>query len=182
MKNEPHIIFKRSAYGLAFADMSAVVWLMKNIKETVMSRNVNCKTFVEPGGFMPKYMTAGAACADVALPVDLFIGAKGKAKVPLNISFDIPKGFQIKMTPRSSLLVKYGLMSPESIIDADYKGIVHWPVVNLSDEPVKLECGTRVAQIELVPAYNCVSWERENKIRGEGGFGSTGAGHEISAN
>lgn len=138
-----------------------------------MSRNVNCKTILGPNGIMPKYMTAEAACADVALPSDTFIGPGARDKIPLDIAFDIPKGFQIKMSPRSSLLIKYGLFSPESTIDADYKDIVHWPVVNMTNETIELKKGTRIAQIELVPAYNCVGWERINAER-TGGFGSTG--------
>lgn len=133
-----------------------------------------CHCNVHERGFMPVYKTTESACADVALPEDVSILPGEIRKIPLDISFDIPNGHKIVMYPRSSLLTKYGLMCPTSIIDSDYSGqIIHWPVINLSKNPVLLERGTRVAQIECAPSYDCQSWIHE---RGErtGGFGSTG--------
>ena len=73
------------------------------------------------------------------------------------------------------MLIKKGLIQPVSIIDSDYSGQhVHIPFVNITDEPVELDKGERVAQIECVPAYDCVDWSRIEKER-DGGFGSTGA-------
>lgn len=127
-------------------------------------------------GKKPVYMTKKAACADVALPFNLTIPAHTGVKEDLWIGFEIPDGYKVVMYPRSSLLVKYGLMQPVSIIDADYSGQrVHVPLYNLTDKDVTLNAGTRVAQIECVPCYDCQDWEHENAERGIGGFGSTGA-------
>lgn len=126
-------------------------------------------------GINPVYMTKGSACADVAIPYDIVIPAHKAAKFDLWIGFEIPEGYKVIMYPRSSLLVKYSLLQPVSIIDSDYSGQhVHVPFFNPTDTDIKLEKGTRVAQIECVPAYNCEDWEHKNKDRGEGGFGSTG--------
>lgn len=128
-------------------------------------------------GVMPVYMTKGAACADVALPFDLVIRAHTSVKEDLWIGFEIPKGYKIIMYPRSSLLIKHGLMQPVSIIDSDYSGQrVHVPLYNLTDKDVHLPKGTRVAQIECVPCYDCQDWEHSQTERAQvnGGFGSTG--------
>lgn len=135
----------------------------------------------KPGGIIginPVYKTKGAACADVALPKPLVVLPHETACPDLWIGFEIPVGYKVVMYPRSSLLVKRGLMSPVSIIDQDYSGQrVHFPVHNLTNQPVRLEKGERVAQIECVPAYDCEDWQHDNIERApaNGGFGSTGA-------
>jgi dUTP pyrophosphatase len=75
------------------------------------------------------------------------------------------------MYPRSSTLGK-GLIIPVSIIDSDYRGMVHVPVYNFTDNPVTIEAGERVSQIELQPATDVKTIERKY-VQREGGFGST---------
>ena len=125
-------------------------------------------------GNKPKFMTKFAACADVAIPYDITIKPGETCKFDLLLGFDIPCEYKIVMYPRSSLLIKHGLLSPTSIIDADYSGQhVHWPVVNVGKEEVTLEKGTRVCQIEIQPCSQVIEWDREDTKR-TGGFGSTG--------
>lgn len=127
-------------------------------------------------GVMPVYKTAGAACADIALPRGYEVQPKSGAKLGLKIGFEIPEGYKIVMYPRSSTLMEYGIISPVSIIDWDYKmAEVSFPCFNLTDKPVVLMEGTRVAQIELVPmGIEVEEWKRENNIRSLNGFGGTG--------
>lgn len=137
--------------------------------------NVNIEMDQEGNvGRWPTYQTAEAAAADVAVPTLVVIPPHKTVKVDLLLSFGIEKGYQIMMFPRSSLLVKKGIMQPVSIIDSDYTGHVHVPLHNLTDEPVYLEKGERVAQIQVMPVYNCTSFEHLNKERGQEGFGTTG--------
>lgn len=127
-------------------------------------------------GIMPVYKTKEAACADVSLPHAVTIKPNEILKVDLLVGFDIPAGSKIVMYPRSSLLMKYGLMSPTSIIDSDYRGRhIHWPVINLGGDPITLDKGTRVAQIELCQTEQVTDWEME-RVERTGGFGSTGEG------
>lgn len=130
-----------------------------------------------PKGIMPVYKTKGAACADIAVPEDVIIPAGKSVMVDLWIGFEIPVGYKVVMYPRSSLLIKKGLIQPVSIIDQDYSGQrVHAPLFNPGKEDVKLEKGERVAQIECVPVYDCTEWLHDNTTRDKvnGGFGSTG--------
>lgn len=128
-------------------------------------------------GINPVYMTKGAACADVTIPEEVALLPGSCTLVDLWIGFEIPAGYKIVMYPRSSLLVKRGIMSPVSIIDNDYSGQhVHVPLYNLTSSTIFLKQGERVAQIECVPAYDSEDWEHTNKERAKvnGGFGSTG--------
>lgn len=144
-----------------------------------MSESVNCQCikFTDDEGHTgkePVYMTRFAACADVALPTAAVIPAHAVCKVDLLIGFDIPCDKKIIMYPRSSLLIKKGLMQPVSIIDSDYSGQhVHVPFYNITDHDVVLEENERVAQIECTPMYDTVNWTRKAVDR-KGGFGSTG--------
>lgn len=133
----------------------------------------NCRCILD-GGYTPIYKTLGAACADLAVPERVLIPPRTVVKIDLKISFEIPEGYKIIMYPRSSLLIKKSLMQPVSIIDSDYTGHVHVPLYNLSDDAVALEKGERVAQIECVPAYDCIAWNHEISERDQNGFGGTG--------
>lgn len=134
-----------------------------------------CKPIIlGPNGKVPVYKTKQAACADVYLPEDVTI-EPGKVACPgLQLGFEIPAGNKIIMYPRSSLLVKFGIIQPTSIIDADYSGMeIHAPMYNATDKPVTLKAGDRVAQIELQEYSRVLDWNFESNER-TGGFGSTG--------
>lgn len=134
-----------------------------------------CKPIIlGPNGKVPVYKTKQAACADVYLPEDVTI-EPGKVACPgLQLGFEIPAGNKIVMYPRSSLLVKFGIIQPTSIIDADYSGMeIHAPLYNATDKPVTLKAGDRVAQIELQEYTRVLDWNFESNER-TGGFGSTG--------
>lgn len=134
-----------------------------------------CKPIIlGPNGKVPVYKTKQAACADVYLPEDVTI-EPGKVACPgLQLGFEIPAGNKIVMYPRSSLLVKFGIIQPTSIIDADYSGMeIHAPLYNATDKPVTLKAGDRVAQIELQEYSRVLDWNFESNER-VGGFGSTG--------
>ena len=134
-----------------------------------------CKPIIlGSNGKVPVYKTKQAACADVFLPEDVTV-EPGKVACPgLQLGFNIPAGNKIVMYPRSSLLVKFGIMQPTSIIDADYSGMeIHVPLYNTTDKPVTLKAGDRVAQIELHEYERVLDWNFENNER-TGGLGSTG--------
>lgn len=142
-------------------------------------KELTCETILHvtdndsENGVKPVYQTKEAACADVCSPSECIIPPHSSYRIDLLVSFNIPEGHKIVMYPRSSLLINKGLIQPVSIIDADYHGHVHVPLFNLTDTAVTIERGERIAQIELVPVYNCKDWPRKQEER-TGGFGSTG--------
>jgi dUTP pyrophosphatase len=131
-----------------------------------------------PGGIAPKRYSRSAACFDLALPDDVIIPAHEYVAADFKIGFEPKDNFHfIMIYPRSSLLVKYGLIMPTSIIDADYRGPVHAIMYNTKDYDVELKAGTRVAQINMAQ-YVETKFEQVEELRpsdrGDGGLGSTG--------
>jgi len=81
--------------------------------------------------------------------------------------------------PRSGLASRSGitLVNSPGTIDADYRGEVQVPLINLGSAPFTVERGTRVAQMLIlpVPPVNFVEVEElDDTARGHGGFGHTG--------
>lgn len=134
---------------------------------------IYCNCEVGEIGFMPVYKTRFAACADIAIPKDTIIKKRTSFKIDLDLKFDIPADCKILMYPRSSLLLKKGIISPVSVIDADYFDSVHFIGYNLNDTDIVLKRGERVAQIEIADVGKSFSWNKDNSDR-IGGLGSTG--------
>jgi dUTP pyrophosphatase len=62
-------------------------------------------------------------------------------------------------------------------IDADYRGEVQVPLINLGREAFTVEPGMRIAQMVIAPVVRGtlrVVDRLPDSVRGEGGFGSTG--------
>ena len=80
---------------------------------------------------------------------------------------------------RSGRAIREGLalVNAPGTIDADYRGEVGVIVVNLGDEPIRIERGERIAQLVVAPVTRTVPVE-VNEMgttqRGQGGFGHTG--------
>ncbi|MEO1102405.1 MAG: dUTP diphosphatase [Pseudomonadota bacterium] len=145
--------------------------------------NVAIMRFPHGDGLEAAYATAGAAGLDIAaaLPADapLTIAPFGRASVPTGIALALPEGFEAQVRPRSGLAARHGLtvLNAPGTIDSDYRGEIKVLLVNLSDTPVTLERGERVAQLVFAPVTRArlVPAETLGKTaRGAGGFGSTG--------
>lgn len=75
--------------------------------------------------------------------------------------------------------MKYGItvLNSPGTIDSDYRGEIGVVLVNLSDAPVTINDGERIAQMvikECTRAYLSSVKDLGNTKRGSGGFGSTG--------
>lgn len=132
---------------------------------------------------LPEYETSGAAGADLRaclLPNhSLEIRPKERVLIPTGLVFEIPKGYEVQVRPRSGLSYKTSLMVLNSpgTIDSDYRGEVKVILGNMGDLPYTIKHGDRIAQIVIAPVlravFDCVD-QLEDTIRGDGGFGSTG--------
>ena len=130
---------------------------------------------------LPRYMTAGAAAADihaaVQAPVTLQPGAI--ALIPTGLTLEIPVGWELQLRPRSGLALKHGItvINAPATIDADYRGEVQVALINLGREPFVVERGMRIAQTLPQPVTHAV-WEEAEALsetaRGAGGFGHSG--------
>ena len=134
---------------------------------------------------LPSYESAGAAGADLRanLPdrgfVELAPGARGL--VPTGLRLAIPECYEVQIRPRSGLALKHGVTLPNSpgTIDSDYRGPLGVIVMNAGQEPFRIEHGMRIAQMVVAPVVQAefeLAESLDDTARGEGGFGSTGAG------
>jgi dUTP pyrophosphatase len=136
---------------------------------------------LRPGALAPRYMSAGAAGLDLASAADqaITVGAGGRVAVPTGLAFEIPRGFEGQVRPRSGLARKVGLtiLNAPGTIDSDYRGEVQVLLVNLGDAPHIIQPGDRIAQLVIAPvtvAELDETTELTDTPRGAGGFGHTG--------
>jgi len=126
-------------------------------------------------------MSASAAGMDLcaAIETDLVIAPGAIALVPTGLELAIPDGFEGQVRPRSGLAVRHGISLPNTpaTIDADYRGEIRVPLINLGAAPFVVARGMRVAQLIVAPVVR-VAWdevpELPSTVRARGGFGHSG--------
>ena len=130
---------------------------------------------------LPSYATIGSAGADLraAVGTPLVIQPGERALVPTGIAMALPANHEGQVRPRSGLAVKFGLtvLNAPGTIDADYRGEIMVPLINLGREEFVVEHGLRIAQLVVAPFHQAdfhVVDDLDNTARGDGGFGSTG--------
>ena len=130
---------------------------------------------------LPSYATIGSAGADLraAVGTPLVIQPGERALVPTGIAMALPANHEGQVRPRSGLAVKFGLtvLNAPGTIDADYRGEIMVPLINLGAEEFVLEHGLRIAQLVIAPFHQAdfhLVDDLEDTARGDGGFGSTG--------
>lgn len=138
---------------------------------------------LDPRAVVPEYKSALAAGMDLAALV-----AEGETitlepgriiVVRTGIAMAIPAGFEGQVRPRSGLSSRHGISCPNTpgTIDADYRGELLVPLINLGREPFAIAHGLRIAQLVIAPVVRArleVVDALDPTARGEGGFGSTG--------
>jgi dUTP pyrophosphatase len=130
---------------------------------------------------LPAYMTASAAGMDLhaAIDADVAIAVGQIVLVPTGLEVAIPDGFEGQVRPRSGLAVKHGISLPNTpaTIDADYRGEIRVPLINLGREPFTVSRGMRIAQLVVAPVAR-VTWDEVAELpattRASGGFGHSG--------
>jgi len=129
---------------------------------------------------LPQYESKGAVGFDLITRETTIVEPGSIALVPSNVIVRVPEGHMLIITPRSSLPRKKGLVCPHSIgiIDQDYHGTEDELLVqvqNISQEPVTVERGERIAQ-GLFVRVDQAKWNEVDDHGAEtrGGFGSTG--------
>ncbi len=143
-----------------------------------MSMKIRVKRF-DKSLSLPEYKTPGSACMDLVSRQEIVIEPKQIGYIPLNIAIEPPENCWVLLAARSSLH-KLGLLPANGIGigDSDFKGDndeYKLIVYNFTDTEVRVERGTRVAQILLVN-YEKIEMEETDTLDNEdrGGIGSTG--------
>jgi len=125
---------------------------------------------------LPERKTEGAAGLDLYSAEDVEINPGEIKIIGTGIAVEIPKGYFGLIKDRSGFASK-GLHTLAGVIDEDYRGEIKIVLVNLGKEKIKIEKGTRIAQLIIIPYLKVTVKEVEELSeteRGNKGFGSTG--------
>lgn len=137
---------------------------------------------IKPNAEIPAPATAGAAGMDLraCCEAPVIIEPFQRVAIPTGIAIELPGPDTVALVfARSGLAIKQGLALANGVgvIDSDYRGEIAALVVNLSDKPIEIQHGERIAQMVcmpvLVPQLRVID-ELTDTGRGQGGFGSTG--------
>lgn len=146
---------------------------VKTLKLPHFDKQLSLPTYESP-------LAAGAdirACLENRKSLEILPGQR--VLIPTGLCFEIEKGFEIQVRPRSGLSLKSDLLVVNSpgTIDADYRGEVKIIMGNFGSKTHVIEHGERVAQIILAPIIQAqfeVVQELSQTKRADKGFGSTG--------
>mgnify|MGYP000898907003 CR=1 FL=1 len=130
---------------------------------------------------LPFYATPDSAGMDVQAAVETSIVLEPGERdlIPTGLIFEIPRGFEIQVRPRSGLALKHGisLVNSPGTIDSDYRGEIKIIMINHGKESFTIKRGERIAQLIIAPVIQLPILEVidvSDTQRGIGGFGSTG--------
>lgn len=120
---------------------------------------------------------SGDAGYDVFSMIDTYLEPLERFNVPLGIALEFDSDHVCLTQGKSGVSKRYGLDTLGNVIDSSYRGEIHALVVNVSDQPVHITKGMKIAQIIFfrisTPSIEYVE-ELNLTDRGEKGFGSTG--------
>ena len=127
---------------------------------------------------LPTRGTPGSSGLDVYTPVDFDILPRGDALIALDLSFDIPFGWDLSVMNKSGISTKKHLDKGAELIDSDYTGNCHVHLFNNSDQLVHFNAGDKIAQLVMREVWmgeleEVEDFNKETE-RGSGAFGSTG--------
>lgn len=139
---------------------------------------------LHPDAIIPKYQSEGASGFDFhALETVGFFAGETRL-VKTGLSFEIPKGYELQVRPRSgtSFKTKFRVANSPGTVDSDYRGEVCIIIDNIEPPSREVELwfihkGERCAQGVIVPVEQ-VNFEEATELseseRNNGAFGSTG--------
>ncbi len=132
---------------------------------------------------IPMRATESSAGYDLSSIEEVIIEPKQIKLIPTGLKVMMQKDEALFIFPRSSLAIKRGLMMSNSVgvIDADYygnqdnEGHIMIPLMNMTDNPVIIKKGERIAQ-GIFMHYLKTTDDQARSNERKGGFGSSGHG------
>lgn len=128
---------------------------------------------------LPTYASDGDAGVDLYCTSDFILGSGQRMLIPTGIAVAIPKGCAGLVHPRSGLAHKLGLtvVNSPGTIDAGYRGEIKVNIINLGQDAVAVNKGSRIAQLIFQKVEEVQFIEVDElpvSVRGQSGHGSTG--------
>ena len=127
----------------------------------------------------PSYAHKGDSGVDLYAAEDYILKPMERKLIATGIKLEIPYGYEGQIRPKSGLALNHGISHANAVgtIDSSYRGEIKVPLINLSDNPYKIEKGKKIAQLIFTKVEEAVFVEvddLEKTSRNESGFGSTG--------
>ena len=137
-------------------------------------------TRLDPTLPLPTYATPGSAGFDLASAHDVEVPPREIRLIGTGLVMKVPEGYFLAIIARSSTPLKRGLVVSNGVgvIDSDYCGAadeIKIQVLNVTDVPVLVSRGDRIAQAIVLPAPRVEFEEAATAAESRGGFGSTGS-------
>lgn len=118
---------------------------------------------------------------DLRSAMDITLNKGDICKIPLGIAIQLPEGFEAHVEPRSSTLIRRGILGPTGIIDSSYCGDNDiWHFQGYATRAVSIKMGDRIAQFRIFPKMEregtALSFTTVETLGNpdRSGFGSTG--------
>ena len=128
---------------------------------------------------LPRYAHTGPwgdLAADLYSVHEVTVVPHATTVVSTGLAMAFPDNYGALVEDRSGLAVK-GITTLAGVIDPGYRGELKVVLTNVTDAPVTLQAGDRIAQLRIVQRLQA-SFEEVDDLdvthRGVGGFGSTG--------
>lgn len=132
---------------------------------------------VRPEAILPNYAHPGDAGLDIRAALAAQIPSGERKAIPTGLAFELPAGTVGLVWDKSGRALKDGLKTMAGVIDEGFRGEFLVVLTNLSDQPVNIEIGDKIAQLLVQPIVQVEIKEVEeveDSSRGSAGFGSTG--------
>ncbi len=112
---------------------------------------------LEAGAQIPEYETLAAAGCDISLPLrgDIVLYPHEVKNIPVGFAVKIPDGFEAQIRSRAGMARK-GIVvaNAPGTVDSDHTAELHLLLLNVSDKPVRLSPGQKVAQMVFSPVVH----------------------------
>ena len=135
---------------------------------------------INPDAVIPTFAYEHDAGMDLYSVETCEIASLERRVIKTGIAVAIPKGHVGLVWPKSGLAVKQGIDTLAGVIDAGYRGELGCMLINLSDAPIQIETGQKIAQMLVMPVAHPTIEEVDalpdvgGGGRGTKGFGSSG--------
>lgn len=158
---------------------------LKELEEELYNESIKSELYVQrvhEDAILPSYAYPTDSGFDLCSVEEINIEPFGRALVPTGLKFNIPKGFEIQVRPKSGLAIKEGItvLNTPGTVDQGYNGELKVIVFNTNNKPFTIKNKMKIAQAVLCPVAsgNFVSIVEVDNVeetdRGDNGFGSTG--------
>ena len=132
----------------------------------------------------PKFAYEGDSGFDLRADISetITLNPLKRVLIPTGLYFQLEKGTEIQVRPRSGLAIKNGItvLNSPGTVDSHYRGEIKVPLINLGEDSFTIQKGDRIAQAVIMPVFGegkvilAKTEEINETVRGEGGFNSSG--------